>query len=208
MNYGELKTFVLADAHRTDLTAEIAGYVRRAEGLIRRELVGYELSATLDEDDRVSGGVYTLPSTVLLVRTITGTHSGDEYTLTDVGLANIKNIDDAAVPVHYAIRANTVEFRGVPDTDAAFTVNYFGHPAALAEDDDENDLLTDHEELYIAGAQFYLFLHEQNRELANDAFSRFSDAIEKLNEAHARKIGGGGSVGAYNLGNTQIGSSY
>lgn len=208
MNYSDLKTFVLADAHREDLSSEVAGFIRRAEGMIRRQLIGYELSATLDEDDRVALGVYTLPSTVLQIRTITGTYGGEEYRLTDAGLSNIKNLPDDIVPMYYAVRANTVEFRGVPGTDAAFTVNYFGHPAAFASDTDENDLLTDHEEVYIAASQFYLYLHTQDRELANDSFSRFEDAIEKLNEATARKIGGGSTVGGYNLGNFQTGSGY
>lgn len=208
MNYGDLKTFVLADAHRNDLTDEVAGFIRRAEGLIRRELEAYELSATIDEDDRILNGAYTLPSYLQIVRTITGTYSGEEYGLTDVGLSNIKNLPDDVTPLHYAIRGNTVEIRGVPATDAAFTVNYFGLPTPLSADEDENDLLTDHEELYVAGAQFFLFLHTQDRELANDKFSIFDDTIKKLNEMHSRKIGGGGTCGPYNLGNRRVGSTY
>lgn len=212
MNYGELKTFVLADAHRTDLSEDgdtgAAGFIRRGEGLIRRDLVGYELSATLDEDDRSANGVYTLPSGVAVIRSVTGTYSGDEYGLTDVGAKRIKGIPDDVTPVWYAIFGSSIEFRGVPATDAAFVVRYFGLPTALADDGDENDLLTDHEELYVAAAQFYLYQYAQDRELANDCYSRFETAIEKLNDFVARRTGGGGNAGPYNLGNFSVGSGY
>jgi hypothetical protein len=209
VNYGELKTFVLADAHREDLTGEVAGFIRRAEGMIRRDLVGYELEATLDESGRIALGVYTLPATVLIVRAVYGESSGREYQLADVGAVNIKSIPDTYRAEHYAIRGNTIEFRGVPGTSEEFALHYFGHPAALAADGDENALLTDHEELYVAGAQFYLRLHTEDRELANDAFGRFVSAMEKLNDATARKVGGGAAVaGPYNLGNRPVGSGY
>lgn len=212
MNYGELKTFVLADAHRTDLSETgdngAEGFIRRAEGLIRRDLIGYELTATLDEDDRSSNGIYSLPAGVAQVRTIWGTYGGDEYRLTDAGLSNIKNYPDDITPVYYAIQANTVEFRGVPATDAEFTVNYFGLPTALATDTDENDLLDNHEILYTAGAKHYLYAYTQDRELAADELGIFNDAMERLNAAVQRKIGGGGTVGGYNLGNIRVGSGY
>lgn len=212
MNYGELKTFILADTHRTSLSETgdtgAEGFIRRAEGLIRRDLIGYELSATLDEDDRSALGVYTLPSGVAMIRSITGTYSGDEYSLTDVGVRRIKDIPDDVVPLWYAVFANTIEFRGVPATDAAFTVRYFGLPTAFTADADENDLLTNHEEIYVAGAEFYLYQYTQDRELANDCYSRYESAIEKLNESISRKTGGGGSAGPYNLGHYRTGSAY
>lgn len=212
MNYGELKTFILADAHRTDLSETgdtgAVGFIRRAEGMIRRELIGYDLTATLDEDDRSSNGIYDLPSGVAQIRTITGTYSGEEYELDEVGLSSIKNLPDTVVPQIYAVHANTVEFRGVPATDAEFTVNYFGQPTAFSDDADENDLLTDHEIIYVSAAKFYLYTHTQDRELAKDEFDLFRDAVEKLNEAKARKVGGGGSIGGYNLGNFRVGSAY
>jgi hypothetical protein len=206
MNFGELKDYILSDTHRTDLTAEVAGFVRRAEGLIRRKLTGYELSDTLNEADRVAAGVYTLPSNVLQIRTIEGEYASREYTLTDVGLANIKSLPDSVTPQIYAIRSSgTVEFRGIPATDTEFTIYYFGHPAALSDDSDENDLLTDHEELYIAGAEHFLRLHTEDYELADQMLSRFMIAVEDLNEATARKIGGGATVGSLNLGNFRAG---
>ena len=212
MNYGQLKTFILADCHRTDLSETgdtgAEGFIRRAEGMIRRDLIGYELTATLDEDDRSALGVYNLPSYTAVIRSVTGEYGGDEYGLTDVGIKNIKNIPDDVTPQHYAVFGNTIEFRGVPATDAAFTLKYFGLPTPFASDTDENDLLTDHEELYVAGSEFYLYQYTQDRELANDCFARFESALEKLNDAVARKTGGGGNVGPYNLGNFRVGSGY
>lgn len=206
MNYGDLKSLILSDTHRDDLTGEVAGFVRRTEGLIRRKLIGYELSATLDESDRVSLGVYTLPANVLQIRTISSSQQGKEYVLTDVGLSNIKSLPDTLVAQIYAVRASTVEFRGVPATDTEFTVHYFGHPDAFSDDADENDLLTDHEELYVAGGEHFLRLHTEDWELADQMLDRFMVAVEDLNAAIARKLGGGAAVvGPLNLGNFRAG---
>lgn len=203
MNYGQLKTYVLADAHRTDLTSEVAAFIRRAEGMIRRELVGYELKATIDDDERDTAGegIYTLPSGVLVLRGVfTTSNSGASYAVENVGAANIRELPASAPVLQYAVRGPKIEFRGVPGTSQSIELHYFGHPDALSDDADENDLLTDHEELYVSGAQFHLYKFTQDLELAQGALDTFTDAIEKLNDAHARKVGGASNLGAYNFG--------
>jgi len=200
MNYGALKTAVLAEAHRPDLTAEVAGFIRRAEGMIRRRLVGYELTATLDESDRDAAGVYDLPSNLLVLRAAhVMSLAGQSYKLEDVG-AGIRLYPASAPVLQYAIRGTQIEFRGVPGTDAEIELHYFGHPAALSADADENTLLTDHEALYLEGALFYLYKHTQDLELAQGALDVFVDTIDTLNEAHARKVSGASIGAGYNFG--------
>lgn len=208
MNYGQLKTAVLADAHRPDLSTEVAGFIRRAEGMIRRELVGYELTATLDESDRDADGVYDLPSNVLVLRAVfTTSAAGHSYPIENVGAPSIRNYSTSAPVLHYAVRGAQIEFRGVPATDQELELHYFGHPAALSADADENTLLTDHEALYLEGALFYLYKHTQDLELAQGALDTFSDTIEKLNQAHGRKVAGASNAGAYNFGQNYPGGS-
>ena len=48
MNYGELKTAILDDTHRADLSSHVARFVRQCEGLIRRDLTAYLLSYNAD----------------------------------------------------------------------------------------------------------------------------------------------------------------
>src|SRR5262245_55356050 len=201
MNYGELKTAVLTYAARSDLSAQVAGFVRLAEGMIRRELRAYPLSITLTETDRSSGGVYTLPSTISELRAVYGTDSqGNSFALEQVGPLELRDTLDASAPaVQYAMLGSQIEFRGTPATGSTFELRVLGHPAALSSDSDTNDLLTDHEAIYLYGALYHLYTLPQDLELASKAYDTYSDALEKLGEQIGRRLGGLKVAGYYNM---------
>lgn len=200
MNYGELKTAVLADGHRTDLATHIARFVREAEGMIRRELRAFPLSGTLTDANRpgVTSGVYTLPDGLLELRAVY--RKGDDGdALEQVALSVIRRRSGAARPLQYAIRGKQIEVRGIPGAAAELEIEYLGHPAALVNDADTNELLDNHETLYKEAALFFLHKHCENVELAQGALDTFTDAVEKLNQQVGRKLGGASIAGAYNL---------
>jgi len=199
MNYGELKTAVLADTHRSDLVNDVARFVRECEGLIRRELTAYALRTTMTDSDRISSGLYNVPGTLVQIRSI-HLQGRDGDGLTRVAPGHIRRLDVTSDPWQYAQNGdNTIEFRGVPSTTHIFDLLYYGTPAPFVDDIDENDLLTDHEGLYMAGSMFYLYLHTQDRELAADQLDVFNGIIDTLNESVARKIGGSGIAPIYNM---------
>ena len=72
MNYGELKTAIIEDTHRADLTTLVPRFIRQCEGLLRRDLKGYVLEATITDSDRVTAGsgIYNFPARLLEVRNI------------------------------------------------------------------------------------------------------------------------------------------
>lgn len=205
MNYGELKTAILADTHRPDLSTHVARFVRQCEGLIRRDLRGYLVSTTLTDSDRVSAGLYNMPARLLEVRHISlQGRQGDA--LQRVGPGNIRRLDSSADVVQYCQNGDgTIEFRGVPSATDVFDILYYGTPAPFSSDSDENELLTDHESLYMAGSKFFLYLHTQDRELAQDELDIFNGIVDTLNEQIARKIGGANVAPVYNFAG---GSSY
>ncbi len=205
MNYGELKTAILADAHRTDLSAHIERFVRQCEGLIRRDLSGYLVSTTLTDSDRVSDGLYNLPARLLEIRHISlQGRQGDA--LQRVAPGQVRRLDSTSDVMQYCQNGDdTIEFRGIPGTADIFDILYYGTPAVFSSDTDENELLTDHETLYMAGGKFFLYLHTQDRELANDELDIFNGVIDTLNEQIARKIGGATVAPSYNMAG---GSSY
>lgn len=201
LNYGTLKTLILTLSKRSDLSALVEDFVRGAEGMIRRDLIAYELQATLDESDRSSEGVYTAPATCLKVQNVfTDDVNGRSYPLERVGQANIRNLTAVARVQAYAHYAGFIEFRGVPATDQELEVHFLGMPAALDDDTDENALLTDHEELYVAGGKFQLYKYTEDIELAQAELDTFSNAIERLNNYIGRKLSGGVTAPAYNFG--------
>ena len=205
MNYGELKQAILDDTHRGDLVAHVERFVRQCEGMIRRDLVAHLLRTTLTDADRVTGGYYALPSRVVQIRHLSlQGRQGDG--LQRVSPGQIRRLDSSAPVVQYAQdSAGSIEFRGVPSTDDVFDILYYGTPTPFVSDTDENSLLNNHESLYMAGSKFYLYLHTQDRELANDELDIFNGVINTLNEQVARKIGGASIAPSYNFSG---GSSY
>lgn len=198
MNYTELQAAIITDTHRADLASEVPRFIRLAEGLIRRDLRAYELLATLTNADRVSGPLFNLPGTVVDIRTV---HlvGRDGDSLERVSPGAIRRLDLAADVVQYAQHGNgTIEFRGNPADADSFEVRYFGMPDPL-ETTATNTLLDDHESLYQSGAQYYLYLHTQDRELAQDQADTFDSIMERLNEMMARKIGGTKNAPTYNM---------
>jgi len=205
MNYGELKQAVIDDSHRPDLATFVPRFVTECEGLIRRQLTAYLLTTTLADADRISDGLYQLTARTLVLREIRlQGRQGDS--IARVIPAAVRRLSASADVLQYAeVGDGTIEFRGTPGTDQVFDVSYYGSPVPLVADSDTNELLTDHESLYISGAKFFMYIHTQDRELAADELDIFNGVTDTLNEAVARKIGGANIAPSYNFAG---GSSY
>jgi hypothetical protein len=117
-----------------------------------------------------------------------------------VSLFELRRMPPTGPVLWFAMDGARVELRGIPGEAAELELAYFGHPPALAADTDENELLTAHESLYVHGSLFHLYQFTQDLELAQGALDTFSDALEKLNQAAGRKLGGARVAGAYHFG--------
>jgi hypothetical protein len=199
MNYLQLRQTIVDLAARPSLANVTIGpdlapvrFVRSAEGMIRRELRAFPLNLTLQESDRASAGIYTLPSTVSELRAIYGADAqGNSFALDRVSPLELREqLDASAPPVQYSVLGDTIEFRGTPTTNATFELRCLGHPAPLVNDNDTNSLLTDHEAIYLYGALYALYTYTQDLELAQKSYDTFSDAVDKLNEQLALRISG------------------
>ena len=200
LNYGTLKTKILNDTHRSDLSAEVADFVRSAEGLIYRTLRASEMIARTDltDSDRVTAdeGFYTLPSDFLEARAMY--LNGGQHQLQPVSLAELRQVVGSAPVRHFTIISDgEVEFRGVPSTTDEIELIYFARPAALSGDSDTNDILTRHETIYLDAAKAELYLFTQDLELAAAHSQAAAGAIEELNEQAGRLIGGARQFGGY-----------
>lgn len=192
MNYGELRSAVLDEAHRPDLTLKAAEFVKRAEDMIARRLRAAEMIAHADigDADRLDETVFALPSDFLEARALWAPGvAGRKTWLEQRSLADIKRMPLAWSVQWYAVSGDRIEFRGNPSETAVIELEYFARPAPLVDDADENILLTQHEELYLAGACFYLYRYTQDLELAQAHLDSFNDAVETLNEQAGRHLG-------------------
>lgn len=206
-NYTTLQAAILAQAVRPELTTEVTQFIQSCEAMIKREVHALETRTTLEEADRISGGVYALSGQVQTVRSIIATANGDTYRLENVGLAGIRQLSANAPVQHYAVSGQTLEIRGVPATDAEFELIYEGWPDALATTA-TNTLLTNYSDLYLYGSLFHLYNYTQDLELAQAALSVFGDARDKINEAIAALRGGGSILPAYNFGHVRTAGGY
>lgn len=199
-NFAALKTAVLADAHRPDLTAHVARFVRLGEGLIARRLQGWETdsSDTLDDTDRasVTSDLYTLPSGILQVRRVTV----NDVPLEPAGPNFVALIRRSNRERFYCVLGNRLQIRGVPAEDAEIGLDYRGRLVALSGDSDTNAILTSHEALYMHASLHYLYKHTQDLELAADELGSFNDVVDQLNEEGQRKLGNAGAAPAYDFG--------
>lgn len=199
--YGQLKQTVLDYSHRSDLAANVASFVSLAEGMIRRDLTALPVSIMLDDTDRVTAGVYTLPAGLDAVRALYATSpSGSSYALEQVGLHQLRRVGATGQSACFAVQGQTIELRGIPAEGAELELHYTGHPPALSDDSDTNSLLESHEALYVYGSLFFLYQFTQDIELAQGALDTFADTIEKLNEHAGRKLGGASIAPAYHFG--------
>lgn len=205
MNYGELKQAVIDDAHRQDLLSIVFRFIRQCEGMIRRDLIGMPLRSSISEINKTASGRYSLPAGFLQMRSLTlFDRQGDA--LQQVAPAQIKRLSSSSPTHQFCIYGNNaIELRGYPGVLDIFEMTYYGTPAALVSNSDENDLLTNHETLYMAGSKFFLYLHTQDRELAADELDIFNSVVTKLNDQISRKIGGASIAPSYNFSG---GSSY
>lgn len=215
MNYGALKSAVLARAHRTDLASEVAGFVAGCEGMIATDLRAREmiLRTTLVEADRVVDGIYKLPANFLEERVL---RIGTNPPLDKKGVRELNDYGTAGDVVAYTILGGDdpttayggeIEFRAVPGTNAEIELIYFGY-TRFADDADLHPLLTNQQELYLQGSLLFLRQHTEEFDLA-DAHSNAFDAIAaRLNRQASRYFGGTSSAAPYNLGNFKVGRGY
>lgn len=202
LNYGTLKTKILADAHRTGLTAEVAGFVRAAESAIYALLRCGEMIKRTDltDSDRVTTdeGFYTLPTDFLEERAFF--LNGGKIMLESVSLAELRWVDGSTPVRHFTIISDAeIEFRGVPSTTDEIEVIYFARPTAFSADPDVNDILTRYEGIYLDAAKAELYLFTQDLELAATHSAAALAQIEALNEQGGRMIGGARQAPGYCL---------
>lgn len=196
-NYGELKSFLASFGHRSDLTLMIPEFVTMAQSMIAQKVRALEMvtSATLDETDRVSGGVYTLPADWLGPRQLFST----EGELKPVGLSELRRYVVSAPVFQFATYGLKVEFRGVPATDAEIELIYYGRPAAFVDAGDTNALLLSHSDLYVHACLQWLHLHTQDLELSQTHGGMFEAAVVDVNELANRQAGSGSIPAPHNL---------
>jgi len=199
LNYGTLRTRILADGHRPSLTAKAPDFVKFAEEEIAMRLRAAEMvtRASIGEAERIEEGVYSTPAGYLEERKI---FRSDGCKLDKKDLGELREFPGSMDVFCFSpISDSEIEFRGVPATDATFDFVYFKRPTDFSADSDQNTLLTKYENLYIALALQALYLFTEDLELAAAQGQLALDTITTINEQGGRNLGGAATAGGYNF---------
>lgn len=204
MNYGQLKTVVLAETHRQDYIADVAGFIERGEALIRSFMESYTLEDTLTDANRttVGGPIYNLPDRTTMVRQIIRSDGLPLDRRDETSVYGMRNIGE---PLVYVQRPKTIRIASTPGTGDTFTLLRFGMPAALAADADTNQLLTDYPQLYQEAASVYVYHRAKNKDDEQICYDKVKNLAGSINRITKKLIGGAESSPAYN---TQFRSSF
>jgi hypothetical protein len=166
MNFGTLKATVALELMRTDLTAQIPGFVAKAEGAFNRRLrtaamVAQETLAFVDN-------VAELPDDFLDGKVIL--FSGSPALFVPV---------DKMGPRSVTIVGRTL-WKGDLLPDAA-ELYYFQQIPALTEDADTNWLLTAYPDLYVEMTKFHGFDYLMDEARSDRALQHALGIIEEIN---------------------------
>lgn len=137
-----------------------------------------------------SDATFTLPTDFLQLRSIYIDRSPINY-LKQVSMAELREMfptTSTGVPTHYALQSgNEIVVRPLPSGSFDYVLNYYKKIPALNSTDTTNWLLTDHSDLYLAGAMYYahLFLMDEKRALLFKA--QAENIMRELEEQRDRK---------------------
>lgn len=196
MNYTDLQARIIKDAHTPWLASEAPSFISKTEALIRKMLRGYRLTLTLTDSQRVNNDQYTLVSGVREIRSIIPASTG--IPLTMIGMNGFSDYLQLRTPMYY-LRHKNLRIFGAPGAGDTISVDYHGIPAPLG-DVSTNALLDEHEDIYITGSLYWLYMHTEDIELANENLAAFRAGIRLVNKAFSREMKAPTSETVYDFG--------
>lgn len=173
MNYSELKAQIADSLHRSDLTAQIPGFIARAEALLFREISvkGLEIAVT----GVTSGGSIALPSDCATVGRITTTYGGKESPL-DYDPAPAYN---SGLPLTYTLEAGALKLDSATD-GYAYTLYYTPTLAPLSDSNTTNWLLTNAQDLYLMASMVEAARWTEDEALEQRLFASLPAMIDSV----------------------------
>ncbi len=197
MNFTELKSRALSDAHREDYADKVAGFVELAEAFIFARLEAYGLETTLTDAERIESGspIYNLPSKFVSERYILL----DGLPLDKRDESAIYNLRNSSNVVAFAMRPRTVIFASTPADGKVFNLHYWGLPAPLVGETDTNTLMNEYPTLYIEATQIYIYKRARDFDKMREAESSVNETIKQINRKVKKQMGGARSSNPYNV---------
>lgn len=188
MNYGELKDRVKAYLHRTNLDADIPGFIELARSRINRDLRVREMMVLTDLTP--TENPFTLPADFLEARELYYTQGTQRVSLRLTSRWQLAQYAGGSNnPRFYSIDGLQGETApGGVGTDFKFL--YYAALPAFVDDVDTNEVLTRYPSIYLYGALLEAHSYEQDSELQGKATEVFVSEVGVANAQAAEAEAG------------------
>lgn len=193
MTNAELQQLVASYMHRTDLTAQIPGFIELARTRINRDMRVRENIIQATETPTINPR--PLPVDFLEMRSIYFLPSTRRVTLTLVGREQLNNnqtaLDSTQRPSVFSIDGTQIETQpgGI---DIEFTLLYYAAVAELVADDDTNALLATYPMTWLYATLIEGHTFTQDLTLVAEALSNYTSEVEQANSSAKSAESGAG----------------
>ena len=193
MTNAELQVLIAAYMHRTDLTADIPGFIELARTRINRDMRVRENIIEATETPTINPR--PLPLDFLEMRDIFYLPSSRRLTLQLVGRKQLndaqQSLNGTVRPTFFSIDGTQIETQpgGI---DVEFTLLYYAAVPELIADDDTNALMATYPMTWLYASLIEGHTFTQDLVLAADALSNYTSEVEQANSsAKAAESGAG-----------------
>jgi len=180
MTYGELKAAIAGYLQRTDQTANIIGFITRAEQRIGRD--ARLLENRILETVTPSGGIAALPTRFAEMRRISTGSGSSLRILMAVGAAAANQFGSSGSALAYYLSGS---IHVLPSSDTDIDIDYYEYPEPLAgaADSATRPIMDRFEALYIDAAMAEASLYLQDMEAYQVWAQRYTAEITQANKA-------------------------
>ncbi len=182
MNYSELQTTILDWSNRANLASKAPEFIRMAESALRRELRNREQSFRGVLDTVAGQEYYTFPTGYKSMVELNVCVDGKDYPVRNGAKEVLTKYNVAGVPQFFTEQAQHLRLSPIPDSDYVIDMTYQIGFESLSDTDNENWLLTNYEDLYIAGCLKFLSAYVKDYEAAKLWGEEFQSSLNDLIE--------------------------
>lgn len=192
-NYTNLKTAIGNWMARSDLTAEYDDFIDLAESLFRRPpepltsktLGGIRANKSSDTGN-LSGVTLALPSDYMELHSFDFTSDFRSPEFVSVDELKARKRTGTGQPCYFTINGANIEFDVTPDSTYAYAVEYWADFPALSGSVDDNWVLLNYPDCYLAGCLHYASLFVMDDARASFWANKYKGAAHGANEGYRR----------------------
>lgn len=186
--YDNLLTEIINWSHRDDLGPMIPDFIQLAEtAMYSNDVELLTLRSMETISTALTAGEYlSLPDNFESARSvylITGSNTGKLHYKAP---QQMENNPTTGMPSSFTIVGNEIQFDRVPDSEYTIQVQYYRKSLPLTADNQTNEILTSHPNIYLFGALAAIFGYAQDTQQEALYINKFIASIRGANKADKR----------------------